>query len=228
MQNEITERTRGNKDPSEQRCHLLEIPPEIRLHIYDHLLGDNDKTSPAERDEGDAGIVCLRLGESSAEIWSTEPVCNVLTALAFFPQTCKLIWNEASPIVKASLEAKIYRVDTQILPERWTVMKPRKNARIWSVGEYPLLGYIRHLELGIYALGRPSGDSEVRLRPIRCLLEQISHGSQLQSLHISGDGAWPLKAIAEVLPVLDDLKCPLTMCDYLTPRVMCVRVETGL
>jgi len=107
-------------------CHILRLPPELRLHIYDHLFGQKTHLSVYVLDD-------VYIDSES----KTSQVCSDAIALL---RTCKLIHAEASPIFYDAVTLRIWLEDGKTPHMRikcvgpataWTTLQHFKTVEIY-------------------------------------------------------------------------------------------------
>lgn len=107
---------------SSKKCHILEdLPPELRLRIYEHLFCEDYQSSLLIR--------------SASKI---EPIAPAKAPIALF-KTCKIVYSEASPVLysRTTFRVQIYPVDG--------FSSHGSSARLGSIT--PFLSRIQHLEI---------------------------------------------------------------------------------
>ena len=150
------------------RCHLLEdLPPELRLRIYEHLFNEEYRPS-------------LLIG-SCSKIQFLSPA----KAHAGILKTCRTIYSEATPLLyrKTTFQVQIYPVNG---------FSPHGNIARFNAST-PFLSRIQHLEIKSCILFPPDIGAALRLfKTFADALEEAGAEIKTSNIRLNpwGDQRW--------------------------------------
>lgn len=177
-----------------QRCYLLELPPELRLIIYDLLFQPMYFTVHVAREVRCYGSVNL----------SHRGSVRLL-------QTCRQLCNEATPIVHKSYSPSVMCWDVN------TDLTSSDGDPIDGPGFFESLKHIRNVSIDVQCKqageGEEDGTGESVAGVVKCIatvLEALDYGRSLQMMDLMfwlNDGAKDEPTELAMLRVFRKVKC---------------------